>query len=393
MKTRLFLFMALALGFALFPATSSAQRYNQKNLVSDITQPPNSDGSAVLVDPNLVNPWGLTRSGSSPWWVSDNGTGNSTLYDGGGNPINIFADPAGISPFDNFVIVPPPRSAPAGTTSTPTGDVFNGSLTDFLLNNGTPASKNAVFIFATEDGTISGWNPQVNISPGGHAPSTNVVLEVDNSSRGKSNSGAVYKGATIAAMNGHPFLYVSNFHDDRVEVYDTNFQLVHLRAGAFHDETIPHGYAPFGIQSVGSVLVVTYAKQNPERHDDVAGPGNGFVDIYSPNGVLQGQLQHGPWMNSPWGVVWAPSDFGAFSNTLLIGNFGSGQIAAFNGFTREFIGMVENAAGSVLTIDGLWSIQFGNGGAAGPANTLFFTAGIDDEAHGLFGTLTPVSAD
>lgn len=393
MKTRLSVFMALALGFALFPATSSAQRYHQKNLVSDITQPPNSDGSAVLVDPNLVNPWGLARSGSSPWWVSDNGTGNSTLYDGGGNPINIFADPAGSSPFDNFVIVPPPRSAPAGTTSTPTGDVFNGSPTDFLLNNGTPAGKNAVFIFATEDGTISGWNPQVNISPGGHAPSTNVVLEVDNSSRGKSSSGAVYKGATIATMNGHPFLYVSNFHDDRVEVYDTNFQLVHLRANAFHDETIPHGFAPFGIQSVGSVLVVTYAKQNSERHDDVAGPGNGFVDIYSPDGALQGRLQNGPWMNSPWGVVWSPSDFGAFSNTLLIGNFGSGQIAAFNGFTREFIGMVENPDGSVLTIDGLWSIQFGNGAAAGPANTLFFTAGIDDEAHGLFGTLTPVSAE
>src|SRR5579859_3941191 len=191
------------------PSVTLAQHYTQKNLVSDIPQPDNPDGSKVLLDPNLKNPWGLTRSSSSPWWIGNNNSGTATLYDGTGKPINIFPDPAG-NIFDNFVIVPPPGFASPGTQSTPTGVVFNGSPTDFILDKGTPAGKQAIFIFATEDGTISGWNPAVNIPAGSHAPSINGVLEVDNSDKGSPN-GAVYKGATTADIGGKRFLYVTNF--------------------------------------------------------------------------------------------------------------------------------------------------------------------------------------
>jgi uncharacterized protein (TIGR03118 family) len=380
----------LSLASALLPALSSAQHYTQKNLVSDIAQPNNTDGSKVLVDPNLKNPWGITRSSTSPWWISNNNSGTSTLFDGNGNPISIFPDPAG-SAFDDFVIVPPPGFAP-GTTSAPTGIVFNGSPTDFLLNKGTPAGNPAIFIFATEDGTISGWNPADNIPAGGKPPSINVVLEVDNSDNGSAN-GAVYKGATSADINGARYLYVTNFRAARVEVYDTTFKRVHFGEDAFNDESIPEGFAPFNVQNIGGSLFVTYAKQDGPRHDDVPGDGLGYVDIYSPAGKLQGRLQHGPWMNAPWGVVWTPRDFGEFSNTILVGNFGSGWIAAFNGFTREFIGFMKNPDNSLVTIDGLWSLTFGNGGGAGPSTTLYFAAGINGEQDGLFGTLTPVKAE
>jgi uncharacterized protein (TIGR03118 family) len=383
---------ALALcASAVFPVLSSAQHYVQKNLVSSITQPANSDGSTALLDRNLRNPWGLTRSSSSPWWVNLNATGNSAIYTGAGVPASGFPDPAG-SMFDNFVIVPPPGFAPPGTTSAPTGVVFNGSSTDFLLDKGTPKGKSAAFIFVTEDGTISGWNPVVNLAPGAAPPSINGVLEVDHSDNG-SNKGAVYKGATSGEINGKKYLYVTNFRSARVEVYDTNFQRVHLGEDAFEDEAIPSGFAPFNIQNIGGNLFVTYAKQNPEKHDDTPGPGNGFVDIYSTTGRLEGRLQHGPWLDSPWGVVWTPRDFGEFSNTILVGNFGSGWIAAFNGFTYQFLGFMQNPDNSLVTIDGLWALTFGNGAGAGAANTLYFSAGINGENEGLFGTLTAVQTE
>ena len=391
---------AFALSLFLLPSFAQAQHYRQKNLVSDISQPNNADGTAVLVDPNLKNPWGLTRSSGSPWWIGNNNSGTSSLFNGAGSPINIFTEAGGVA--GNFVIVPPPGFAPAGTQSTPTGVVFNGSPTDFLLNKGTPAGKPAVFIFATEDGTISGWNPAVNISAGGSPPSTNAVLEVDNSDKGSAN-GAVYKGATSGEINGQRFLYVTNFRSGKVEVYDTTFKRVHLGENAFdpdgdeghgHDDRdggrIPRGFAPFNIQNIGGTLFVTYAKQDAARHDDVAGDGLGFVEIFTTSGKHIGHLQHGSWLNSPWGVVWTTRDFGEFSNAILVGNFGSGRIAAFNGFTYKFLGFVKNPNDSILTIDGLWSLTFGNDANAGPANTLFFTAGINGEQDGLFGTITPV---
>jgi uncharacterized protein (TIGR03118 family) len=380
--TRLLKFFALSL--FLLPAVTQAQHYKQTNLVSNL-----SNQGAAVVDPNLRNPWGLTRSSGSPWWIGNNNSGTSTLYDGAGKPQNFFPDPHpdsngnGInSPFDNFVMVPPPGFAP-GTQSAPTGVVFNGSKTDFLLVPG-KAGTQAIFIFATEDGTISGWNPGVN-SP---VSITNAILKVDNSDKGGSD-GAVYKGATSAEIDGRKFLYVTNFRSAKVEVYDTNFRRVHLGEDAFESEGVPRGFAPFNIQNVGGTLFVTYAKQDALRHDPVGGDGLGFVELFTPAGRRIGHLEHGDWMNAPWGVVWTTRDFGEFSNTILVGNFRSGWIAAFNGFTHKFIGFLKNPDDSLVTIDGLWSLTFGNDANAGPANTLFFTAGINNEADGLFGTLTP----
>jgi uncharacterized protein (TIGR03118 family) len=269
----------------------TAQHYTQKNLVSNLALPSNSDGSAVIVDPNLQNPWGITRSSTTPWWVNNNNDGTSSLYTGTGAPVNIFTDPAG-SVFNNFVIVPPPSFAPKGTQSAPTGIVYNGNSADFLLNKGTPTGDPAIFIFVTEDGTISGWNPAVNIPSGGKAPSIDGVLEVDRSDNGSANS-AVYKGATTANIDGKTFLYVTDFRHARVEVYDSNFQPVHFGPLAFFDETIPPGFAPFNIQNIGDSLFVMYAKQDAARHDEVFGPGLGFVDIFSPTGHWEGRLEHG----------------------------------------------------------------------------------------------------
>lgn len=366
------------LGLAvLIPSVSSAQRYIQKNLVSDM---PNV---AAVTDPNLKNPWGLTRSpDGSPWWIGNNNSGTSTLYDGNGKPKNFFPDPHPDSngnkinsPFNNFVMVPPPAFL-LGTQSAPTGIVFNGS-SDFQVGTGAPA----VFIFSTEDGTISGWNPGVD--------PINAVLEVDNSDGG-SNDSAVYKGMTSGEINGKRFLYVTNFRSGRVEVYDSNFEQVALDDDAFDDDSIPHGYAPFNIQNIGGSLFVTYAKQDKFRHDPVGGAGFGFVDIFSPTGRFENRLEHGNWFDASWGVVWTPRDFGEFSNVILVGNFRSGWIAAFNGFTKKFIGfMLNDATHKPIKIDGLWSLTFGNNGGAGSSETLFFTAGPNKETNGLFGTLTP----
>jgi uncharacterized protein (TIGR03118 family) len=369
-----FLKSSLFLGLAvlLLPVLALAQHYKQANLVSNIM------GMAPVHDPNLKNPWGLTRSSGSPWWVGNNNSGTSTLYDGKGNIIPL------------VVTVPAPKGAPTGTQSAPTGVVFNGSPTDFLLAPG----KQAIFIFATEDGTISGWNPGIDFH--------NAVLKVDNSDGGGAD-GAVYKGATSGEINGKRFLYVTNFRSAKVEVYDTNFKRVHLGEDAFdpdddddHDrdkngaEGIPRGFAPFNIQNIGGTLFVTYAKQDAPRHDPVGGDGLGFVEIFTPSGKHIGHLEHGDWFNAPWGVVWTTRDFGEFSNTILVGNFRSGWIAAFNGFTHKFIGFVRNPDNSLMFLDGLWSLTFGNDATAGPANTLFFTAGINNEQDGLFGTITPV---
>jgi uncharacterized protein (TIGR03118 family) len=339
----------------VFSTLAFAQHYNQTNLVSNLS------GTAKNQDMHLKNPWGLTRGSTTPWWVSNNGDGTATLYDGQGNPI----------PNRVFNVPAPPNSS---STSTPTGVVFNGT-SDFTVAPKLPA----LFIFVTEDGTISGWNPNVN--------PTDAVLKVNNSPR------AVYKGVTLSEANGRHFLYVTNFRSGRVEVYDTGFQPVHMSEEAFDDDHLPHGYAPFGIQAVGKNIIVTFAKQDAQRHDDVAGPGRGFVDVFSPTGRLLARLQHGPWLNSPWGIALAPGEFGEFSHSLLIGNFGGGNIAAFNPVTGEFLGNVQNPDNTILHIDGLWALQFGNNASAGPSNTLFFTAGIDDEADGLFGTITPIPAE
>ena len=350
---------ALALSIFLFPVVARAQHYNQTNLVSNVA------GMAPITDPNLKNPWGLTRSATSPWWVANNNSGTSTLYTGSGQIIPINGT--------GTVLVPPPGFAP-NAQSAPTGVVFNGSPTDFPVAPGAAAH----FIFATEDGTISGW-----------ASGKSAVLVVDNSD-GRSANGAVYKGATSAEIDGRRFLYVTNFRSAKVEVYDTNFKRVHLNEDAFDDDAIPRGFSPFNVQNIGGTIFVTYAKQDAARHDPVGGDGLGFVELFTPSGKHIGRLPHGDWFNAPWGVVWTTRDFGEFSNAVLVGNFRSGWVAAFNGFTHQFIGFLRNPDNSLVSIDGLWSLTFGNGANAGPANSLFFSAGINNESDGLFGTLTPI---
>src|SRR6267142_3016354 len=357
------------LAASVSPAVVFAQHYTQTNLVSDLS------GQAANRDGNLVNPWGLARSSTSPWWINNNGTGTSALFNGSGNAFPI------ASPL--VVTVPPPKNSPAGTKSTPTGIVFNGS-TDFAVATGKPA----IFIFVTEDGTISGWNPGVD--------PLNAILVGGNPGK------AVYKGATIAEHKGKRFLYVANFQGAQIEVYDASFHRVQAFDESFadadnedgrDDHHIRRGFAPFNIQNVGGNLVVAYAKQAPGGNDEVDGPGLGFVNIFSPGGKFLAHLEDGSWFNAPWGVAPAPSDFGEFSHSLLIGNFGSGKIAAFNPVTFQFRGFLKNPGDSPIVINGLWALVFGNSANAGPFNSLFFTAGINDEANGLFGTLTAVSSE
>src|SRR2546425_5709870 len=328
-------------------STALAQRYSQTNLVSDIP------GLAALTDSNLVNPWGIAFGPKTPFWIADNGTGVSTIYkpDGTKLPLTVTIPPTGTS-----------------GTSAPTGAVFNGTA-DFVVS-GNGASGPAIFLFATEDGTISGWNPNVDL--------TQAVLVVDNSALS-----AVYKGLALAETPEGSFLYATNFHDGIVEMYDTKFELVKT----FTDTSVPPGYAPFGIRNIRGKLFVTFALQNDEKHDDVAGPGHGFVDVFDLGGHKLQRLVSGGPLNSPWGLALAPANFGKFSNALLVGNFGDGRISGFNPKSGASLGSLKNSRGVAIQIDGLWALAFGNGNAAGQTNELFFTAGIGGEAHGLFGKI------
>jgi uncharacterized protein (TIGR03118 family) len=334
--------------------------YLQTNLVSDIS------GVARFTDPNLVNPWGLAYTPTGAFWVSDNNSGLSTLYNGQGMPQSLVVTIT--SPFP-------------GQEGSPTGTIFNGGSDFVVSQNG--KSGPAGFIFVTEDGTIDGWSPQVNVKQ--------AVQVVNNSASPTAADGAVYKGLAMGTdPDGRTLLYVANFRAGTVDVFDDQFRPTGV-GGNFTDPNIPSGYAPFDIANIGGNLYVTYAKQDAAKHDDVAGPGNGFVDVFSTNGkLLKRLISNGP-LNSPWGLTMAPSNFGKFSNDLLVGNFGDGHINAFNPKTGAFIGALTDPLGNPIAIGGLWSLKFGNGGQAGPTNTLFFSAGIGDESHGLFGELQAVN--
>ncbi|HTK78561.1 MAG TPA: TIGR03118 family protein [Gemmataceae bacterium] len=338
--------------------------YSQSNLVTDNPTVLASLGfaPAAHTDAHLKNPWGIAFPATGPFWISDNAAGVSTLYDGAGNA--------------QTLVVTIPASANAGATSPapPTGVVFNGSATDF---NVAGANTPARFIFATEDGTIAAWNS-----------GTTAVLKVNNANF---TTGPVYKGLAIGNNGTSSFLYATNFREGTIDVFDTNFAKVTLGSGGFGtftDPTIPAGFAPFGIENIGGKLFVTYAKQDPDKKDDVAGAGNGFVDMYDLNGnFLQRLISQGA-LNSPWGLALAPATFGTFANDLLVGNFGNGLINAFNPTTGALAGQLSDAQNRPVSIDGLWALKFGNNGTAGGAGTLFFTAGINDEADGLFGRLS-----
>jgi uncharacterized protein (TIGR03118 family) len=338
--------------------------YQQTNLVSDLP------GVAKVQDTHLVNAWGIVHGPTTPFWISDNGTGFSTLYSGDGTP---FPPPPG-TPL--VVTIPPPHNSPPGTTAAPTGVVFN-STSGFVVSNGTTSGP-ALFIFATEDGTISGWSRNVDVH---HA-----ILKVDNSTQSPS---AVYKGLAMGSNATGTFLYATNFRAGRVDVFDSSFHQVSL-AGSFTDPNLLPGYAPFGIANIGGDLYVTYALQNAEKHDDVAGPAHGFVDIYDTNGNLIRRLVTRGRLNSPWGLAVAPSAFGRYSNDLLVGNFGDGHINVVDPATGEFLGQLRDAGNNPIIINGLWGLDFGNDQSAGPSTTLFFTAGLNNEANGLFGSLVSV---
>jgi uncharacterized protein (TIGR03118 family) len=338
-----------------------AVSFLQSNLVSD------TPGMAAVIDPNLVNPWGIAFAPTGPLWINDNGTGLSTVYDGKGQPF-----PSG-TPLVVTVPLPPGNTA---TASAPTGIVFN-STTDFVVTaNG--HSGPAIFLFATEDGTISGWNPTVNGSK--------AILEVDNSTIPSAGNGAVYKGLALGSNSNGNFLFAANFRAGTVDVFDKNFAKVTL-PGGFTDPNIPAGFAPFGIRNIGGNIFVTYAEQNAEKHDDVAGPGNGYIDVFDTSGNLIRRFATQGTLNSPWGLATAPAQFGSFSNALLVGNFGDGRINAFDAASGTFLGQLTDVGNNPVTIEGLWGLAVGNGTNGTDANALYFTAGISGEQHGLFGSL------
>jgi uncharacterized protein (TIGR03118 family) len=340
---------------ALSSHAAGANHYTQHNLVSDIP------GIADQTDPNLVNPWGISMSSTSPFWISNNHTGVAAVYNGQGQP----------TPAASPLVVRIPTPTGDAQPAAPTGQVFNDTA-GFNVS-GQPAA----FIFATEDGTISGWSPS--------ASPTNSIVLVDNSTLG-----AVYKGLAVADANNGPMLYAANFQAGTVDVFDANLTPV-ISTGAFTDTSLPSGFAPFNIQRIGRKLYVTYAMQDQAKHDDVAGVGNGFIDIFDFNGNLLGRLVSNGALNSPWGLAMAPGNFGDFSNALLVGNFGDGKINAFDPCSGEYLGSLDDGSGAALTISGLWALSFGNGRGAGDANTLYFTAGIAGpgvvEDHGLFGSI------
>ena len=339
-------FLVAAVALAAGSASAAASPYAVHNLVSNGAVP------ADLVDPGLVNGWGITASATSPWWVSDNGSGLSTLYTGTGSKVSL-----------NVTVA-----------NDPTGTVFN-STTGFVVKSadGTKSAA-ARFLFAGEAGTITGWNPAV-------AP-TAAVVGAD-----RSSVGAVYKGLAIMGNR----LYATDFHNRRVDVFDDSFQLA-TAPGAFRDPAVKKGWAPFGIQAIGDRIFVTYAKQDKARHDEVAGRGAGYVDAFDANGKLVARVgkrtPHGP-LNAPWGVALAPSSFGSFGGDVLVGNFGDGKISAFAEVGGRFVykGQLRDGSGNIIAIDGLWGLGFGNGASSGPTDTLYFAAGPNDEKAGLFGSI------
>jgi uncharacterized protein (TIGR03118 family) len=320
--------------------------YQVRKLVSD--QP----GVAEQTDPNLVNAWGIAFTQFSPNWVADNGTGVSTIYDGNGVAASLVV------------------TIPGGN---PTGAVANNSTTDFIVSSGGKSGA-ARFLFATENGIIAGWNPTVD--------ATHAIVVVDHSA-----SGAVYKGLTIGADGTRQLLYATDFHNNRVDVFDKSFNPV-THPGAFVDTNVPDTYGPFGIQNLLGAIYVTYAKADKDRHDDVPGGGNGIVDVFGANGSLIQRVYKGGRLNSPWGIALAPADFGVFAGKLIVGNFGDGTLNVFDPASNKILGTLSDANRDPIVIPGLWAITFGNGAQNQPTNVLFFASGPDDESHGLYGRIS-----
>ena len=329
-------------------APAFAGSYTQTNLVSD------GSIQAAVKDPNLVNAWGISYSPTGDFWVSDNATGLTTLYNGSGAIVPL--------------VVSIPAAGGSSSTGTPTGQVYNGG-SGFVVKSGT-ASGPSVFMFATEDGTISGWNPNVN--------GTASIVAVDNS---KSN--AVYKGiALYTDKSGKSSLLAADFHNNEIAVFDDRFRL----AASFTDKTLPKGYAPYNVQVLNNAIYVTYAKQDKAKHDSISGPGLGAVEQIDITGKVLASFKHGK-LNAPWGLAIAPTLYGKFGADLLVGNFGDGRITAFTSSLKQ-AGQLKTSSGSPVAIDGLWGLIIGNGGQGGNSSEIYFSAGPHGETEGLFGSLS-----
>jgi uncharacterized protein (TIGR03118 family) len=333
-------------------AASQVGFYLQANLVSD--QP----GVAAIQDPNLVNPWGIAFSPTSPFWVANNGTATSTIYAGDVNG----------SAFTKGALV---VSILSGS---PTGVVFNSdtNTSDFVITNGATSAR-AIFLFASQSGVVSGWNPAIAQTTAASAYTSLVP--------------AVYTGLAIGQISsGASFLYLADFLNGKIDVLDSSFHLVQLD-GMFSDPDMRKNYSPFNIQNIGGRLYVTYTRQSRKSPDEETGHGAGFVDVFDTDGHLLQRLISGSHLVAPWGLALAPADFGRFGNALLVGDFATGRILAFDAASGELLGELNGADGKPIVIDGLWGITLGNGGNGGDRNALYFAAGPDDETHGLFGSL------
>jgi len=326
--------------------------FEEIDLVSDLP------ALGVRVDDNLRNPWGLAAGPNTPWWVANNGTDSATIYRGDGTPSAL------------LVTVP----------GSPTGEVFNES-DKFPVCTAKRCSP-SMFIFAGEDGVIAAWARDIP-SPG---PSDQAFVVFT------SKHGAVYKGLTqVHLPHGVWRLYATDFHNGRVDAFDENFNRVRMSEELFDDDHLPCGYAPFGIRAIGDRVFVTYALQDADKHDDVKGPGHGFVDEYDLFGHFIRRVASRGHLNSPWGLAIGPESFGDFDDDLLVGNFGDGHINAYRFVAHkgrfEHDGTLKDDSGEPIEIDGLWSISTANGGPSGSPNDLYFTAGLNDEADGLFGLI------
>ncbi|HJZ56402.1 MAG TPA: TIGR03118 family protein, partial [Gemmataceae bacterium] len=335
------------------PAIAGA--FQEIKLISD------QAGVAPVTDTTLVNGWGIAIAPGANFWVSSAGGGVSEVYGGDVNGSAIS------QPFKVTI--------PGGS---PTGQVFNGT-NDFVVNNGS-ANGPALFIFASESGKVTGWNP--NVPP----PSPSTTAQ----SGFQAIDGAIYKGIALANNGTGNFLYLADFHNNKIDVLDAQYHKVTLGAGGFGtftDPTLSAGFAPFNVALINGKLYVSYAKQDATATDDVPGAGNGFISVFDLNGHFLQRLVTQGNLNSPWGMVLAPNGFRDLGGKLLVGNFGDGHISAYDPTTGALIGTLNDASGQPLTIDGLWGLAFGNGTTAGDKLSLYFAAGPDDEAHGLFGKI------
>jgi uncharacterized protein (TIGR03118 family) len=346
----------VAVLFLGLTVAASAQSFTVSNLTADVP------GVAANTDPNLIGPVGLSRGIIGKWWVPNSGSATATLYDGSG--------------VASALIVSLPPVPGSSTPTRATGTVFTGAA-GFNISPGNPA----LFMFVTLDGTILGWNPNVDLF--------NAVVLVNR------NGKASYTGMTTAEIGASHYLYAVNALTASIEIFDATLQHVVFNGDAFREPGVPDGLVPFNVQNISNDIVVTYHR---DGHSDSNRP-QGWVAIFDARGHFLSRLHSHSYLNAPWGVALAPQDYGEFTHLLLIANHGSGQIAAFDPFTGEFVGFMLDSNGNVISLDGLWALSFADGGIAdfttvmGPYNACYFTAGTQLGQHGLFGSLVPVDSD